>query len=144
LRRSFRAMDYFRVYRIYIFIYIYISKCLRQPPPPCLTPAGDPAQGVKSWFVGPFFFQYTNSAIVSTIHNRRNHSNLIRTRLENRCKHFQKRVQFGPHLARNRPGDLVGTLWTRLGCPRGPRSSFGSEKLVRWTPPGRPDGGPFS
>ena len=34
----------------------------------------------------------------------------------------------------NRPGDPLEALWRRLGCPRGPRGDFGSEKLVRWTP----------
>ena len=36
----------------------------------------------------------------------------------------------------DRPGDPLEALWRRLGCPRGPRGEFGSEKLVRWTPPG--------
>ena len=45
---------------------------------------------------------------------------------------------------KNRPGDLLEALWRRLGCPRGPRLNFGSEQLVRWTPPGLPDGVHFS
>ena len=49
-----------------------------------------------------------------------------------------------PKSVKNRPGDLLMALWRPLGCPRGPRLNFGSEKLVRWTPPGPPDGIHFS
>ena len=33
----------------------------------------------------------------------------------------------------HRPADPLEALWRRLGCPRGSRGEFGSEKLVRWT-----------
>ena len=36
---------------------------------------------------------------------------------------------------KNRPGDPPEALWRRLGCPRGPRGDFGSEKLFLWNPP---------
>ena len=53
-------------------------------------------------------------------------------------------MKSGSNSANNRSGDLLETLWRLLGCPRGPRPNFGSEKLVRWTPPGPPDGVNFS
>ena len=60
-----------------------------------------------------------------------------------RAKHDQNMMKLGPNSVKNRPGDLLEALWRLLGCPRGPRPNFGSEKLVRWTPPG-PDGVHFS
>ena len=53
-------------------------------------------------------------------------------------------MKSAPNSVRSRPRDLLGALWRPLGCPRGPRLNFGSEKLVRWTPPGPPDGVHFS
>ena len=53
-------------------------------------------------------------------------------------------MKSAPNSIKNLPGDLLEALWRILGCPRGPRLNFGSEKLVRWTPPGPPDGIDFS
>ncbi len=46
--------------------------------------------------------------------------------------------------AKNRPGDRLEALWRLLACSRGPRLNFESKQVVRWTPPGRPDGVIFS
>ena len=35
---------------------------------------------------------------------------------------------------------LLEALWRLLGRTRGPKLNFGSETLVRWTPPGVPFG----
>ena len=53
-------------------------------------------------------------------------------------------MKSAPNSVKNRAGDLLEALWRPLGCPRSPRLNFGSEKLVRWTPPGPPDGVHFS
>ena len=53
-------------------------------------------------------------------------------------------MKSAPNSVKNRPGDLLEALWRLLGCPKGSRLNFGSEKLVRWTPPGPPDGVHFS
>ena len=50
-------------------------------------------------------------------------------------------MKSAPNSVKNRPGDLLDALWRPLGCPGGPRVNFGSEKLVRWTPPPGPQMG---
>ena len=60
-----------------------------------------------------------------------------------RSKNDQNIMKSAPNSVKNRPGDLLEALWRLLGCPRGPRLNFGSEKLVRWTPPWTPRWGPF-
>ena len=61
-----------------------------------------------------------------------------------RTKNDQNIMKSAPNSVKNRPGDFREALWRPLGCPGGPRLNFGSEKLVRWTPPGLPDGVHFS
>ncbi len=58
-----------------------------------------------------------------------------------RSKYHEIGSKFGQKSSR---GPFLDALWRPLGCPRGPRLNFGSERLVRWTPPGPPDGVLFS
>ena len=72
------------------------------------------------------------------------YSKICRKSKTKRSKNDQNIMKSAPNSGKNRPGDLLEALWRPLGCPRGPRLNFGSEKLVRWTPPGPPDGVHFS
>ena len=58
-----------------------------------------------------------------------------RTSKKKRSKNNQHIMKSAPNSFKNRPGDPPEALWRRLGCPRGPRGDFGSEKLFLWTPP---------